>query len=48
MSDEAARLLSGEAWRDFCRRLEAVGEATLGEAYRGNSRFSDMTHCRRY
>ncbi|MGI9590240.1 MAG: DUF1214 domain-containing protein [Myxococcota bacterium] len=33
MSDDAARLLSGEAWRDFCRRLEATGEAILGEAY---------------
>lgn len=33
MSDEAARLLSGEAWRDWCRRLEAAGEAILGDAY---------------
>lgn len=33
MSDEAEHLTSGEAWRDFCRRLEAVGESLLGEAY---------------
>ena len=33
MSDDAARLLSGEAWRDFCRRLERAGEAILGESY---------------
>jgi hypothetical protein len=33
MSDEAARLLSGEAWRDFCRRLEAAGERLLGDGY---------------
>jgi hypothetical protein len=33
MGDKAAKLLSGEAWRDFCRRLEAVGESILGDAY---------------
>ena len=32
MSDDAERLHSGEAWRDFCRRLEASGEAILGAA----------------
>ncbi len=33
MSDDAARLLSGEAWRDFCRRLEAAGEALLDDPF---------------
>lgn len=33
MSDDGARLLSGEAWRDFCRRLEKSGETILGDGF---------------
>jgi hypothetical protein len=33
MSDEAERLTSGEAWRDWCRRLEAAGEAILAPGF---------------
>jgi len=31
--DDAERLTSGEAWRDFCRRLEAAGDAILAEGF---------------
>jgi hypothetical protein len=33
VDDEAERLLSGRAWRDFCRRLEATGDAILAEGF---------------
>jgi hypothetical protein len=33
MADDEARLLSGEAWRDFCRQLERSGAALLGEDF---------------
>ncbi len=33
MGNDEERLMSGEAWRDFCRRLEAVGESILAEGF---------------
>ena len=31
--DHEQRLISGEAWRDFCRRLEAAGDRLLGDDF---------------
>jgi Protein of unknown function (DUF1214) len=33
VDDDAARLLTGEAWSTFCERLRAAGLEILGEAY---------------
>jgi len=33
MSSDEERLLSGEAWRDWCRRLESAGDRILGEGF---------------
>src|SRR5262245_17646208 len=33
MGDEAARLVSGEAWSDWCRRLERLGEEIRGPGF---------------
>jgi hypothetical protein len=33
MMDDAARLVSGEAWRDWCRRLEGIGERILADDF---------------
>ncbi len=33
MSDDADRLMSGEAWHDFCDRLKATGDAIMGEGF---------------
>ena len=32
---DAAKLMSGEAWRGFCDRLKAVGDAILGDDFPG-------------
>jgi hypothetical protein len=33
VSDDAAKLVSGEAWREWCDRLKAIGEEILGDAF---------------
>ena len=33
MADDAERLLSGDAWHDFCDRRRAVGDTLLGNAF---------------
>lgn len=33
MSSDEERLLSGEAWRDWCRRLESAGTEILGDGF---------------
>ena len=33
MEDDAERLLDGRAWREWCERLAAAGEAILGEGF---------------
>lgn len=33
MSDDAKRLMSGEAWHDFCDRMKAVGDGILQEGF---------------
>ena len=33
MADDAERLLSGDAWHDFCDRLRAVGDTLLDETF---------------
>ena len=33
MAGDAERLLSGDAWHNFCDRLRAVGDTLLGDAY---------------
>ncbi len=33
MGSDEQRLMSGEAWRDFCGRLEAVGDGILAEGF---------------
>ena len=33
MSDDRERLMSGDAWRDFCARLLAAGENILGDEF---------------
>lgn len=33
MSDDADRLLSGEAWHDFCDRLKSVGDTIIGDGF---------------
>jgi len=33
MKNDAQRLLSGDAWRDWCRRIEAAGEEILGAEF---------------
>jgi hypothetical protein len=38
MSDAAAALIDGSAWRAFCRRLEAIGEKLQGEGYSADPR----------
>ncbi len=38
MSSEEERLVSGDAWRDFCARLEAAGETILGEGFPASAR----------
>jgi hypothetical protein len=38
MPDDAARLHSGEAWRDWCRRLEATGERILESGFPQDAR----------
>ena len=30
MSAAEKRVASGEVWRDFCRKLESIGETVLG------------------
>src|SRR5262245_21788826 len=37
-AQQAARLLSGEAWRDFCRSLERAGETILRAEVPGGER----------
>jgi hypothetical protein len=38
MSSDEERLLSGDAWRDWCRRLETTGLAILGDEFPGGAR----------
>jgi hypothetical protein len=38
MSDAAAALIDGSAWRAFCRRLEAIGERLQGEGFSADPR----------
>lgn len=38
MSDDAARLTSGQAWRDWCRRLEATGQRILADDFPADPR----------
>ena len=38
MTDDAARLSSGDAWRDWCRRLEAIGERILADDFPAQAR----------
>jgi hypothetical protein len=38
MSDPKDALLDGSAWRDWCRRLEAIGESLQGEAFPSDPR----------
>jgi hypothetical protein len=38
MDDDAVRLLSGEAWSDWCRRLEATGRHILGDEFPQDAR----------
>ena len=33
MASDEERLLTGEAWRDFCDRLKATGDAIIGEGF---------------
>jgi hypothetical protein len=33
MDRDAERLVSGAAWREFCRRLEAAGERILADGF---------------
>ena len=33
MADDSERLISGEAWRDFCDRLKAAGDAILADGF---------------
>ncbi len=38
MSSDADRLMSGEAWRDWCDRLKAVGDDLLSDEFPGDPR----------
>lgn len=33
MNDDESRLMSGDAWRDFCQRLQATGESILANGF---------------
>jgi hypothetical protein len=37
-TDDAERLLTGQAWRDWCDRLRALGDRILGDDYPGDAR----------
>ena len=38
MSDDDARLMTGESWRDWCDRLKAVGDEILSDAFPSDPR----------
>ena len=38
MSEKPLELLDGSAWRDFCRRLESIGETIRGDAFPSDPR----------